>query len=72
MGRGDQVELRATRDIRKGEELAIDYAWEAEDDPCPCYCGVENCRQYIVDAGELPALLKSLKKRSRRTVPSKQ
>jgi SET domain-containing protein len=60
----DQVELRATRNIQAGQELTIDYAWEAEADPHPCHCGFENCRKYIVDEMELPKLLASLREKS--------
>ena len=66
---GDAVELRTTEGVSAGQELTIDYAWGAEDEPYPCRCGVEKCRQYIVDATELPKLLASLRSRAKRSPP---
>jgi histone-lysine N-methyltransferase SETD1 len=37
----------ASRDIQEGEELTIDYAFDAEGEKVPCYCGKENCRGVI-------------------------
>ncbi len=37
----------AARDIRAGEELTIDYHFEAEVAPVKCACGSSNCRGTI-------------------------
>jgi hypothetical protein len=42
-----QLLLESTRDILPGEELTIDYAWQAEH-AIPCHCGSQNCRGLIV------------------------
>jgi hypothetical protein len=51
----DRVWLTALRVIQPGEELTIDYAWEA-DAAIPCGCGSANCRGWIVDEAELATL----------------
>ncbi|MCF0234775.1 MAG: SET domain-containing protein-lysine N-methyltransferase, partial [Thermoguttaceae bacterium] len=35
--------LHALRDVAAGEELTIDYGWDA-DAAIPCRCGAPNCR----------------------------
>jgi hypothetical protein len=52
----DRVWLVALRVIQPGEELTIDYAWEAEA-AIPCGCGSANCRGWIVDEAELDDVL---------------
>lgn len=52
-----RVFLLALRDIAPGEELTIDYHWAANA-AIPCRCGAASCRGWIVDAAELPAVLK--------------
>lgn len=42
----------ALRNISQGEQLTIDYSWEAEA-AIPCLCGASNCRQWIVCQEEL-------------------
>ncbi|MBM4167455.1 MAG: SET domain-containing protein [Ignavibacteria bacterium] len=37
----------ASRDILQGEELTIDYAFDAEGEKVQCCCGKENCRGVI-------------------------
>jgi uncharacterized protein len=69
VGDDERVELWAIQDVAAGQELTIDYAWEAEADPYPCGCGFDQCRGYIVDANELSklrALLRQRPQRSRR------
>ena len=51
-GDGLKVYVRAIRTIPLGEELTIDYAWEAEA-AIPCLCTAENCRGWIVAIEEL-------------------
>ena len=35
------------RDIRRGEELTIDYLFSKKIDRIPCYCGAKTCRGTI-------------------------
>jgi hypothetical protein len=53
----DRIWLTALRVVQPGEELTIDYAWEAEA-AIPCGCGSENCRGWIVDEMELEEVLR--------------
>jgi hypothetical protein len=53
----DHVFLVALRVIQPGEELSIDYAWEAAA-AIPCGCGSANCRGWIVDEAELADVLR--------------
>jgi hypothetical protein len=46
-----QLLLEAARDIPCGEEITIDYAWQAEH-AIPCQCGSAKCRGWIVSAEE--------------------
>lgn len=48
-----QLLLESTRDILVGEQITIDYAWQAED-AIRCLCGSEKCRGWVV-AEEEPA-----------------
>lgn len=48
--------LQTRREIRKNEELTIDYAWPIEA-AIPCLCGHADCRGWIVAEPDLPALL---------------
>jgi len=45
----------ACRDIRAGEEIVYDYGF-ALVHAMPCRCGADNCRGWIIDPDELPAL----------------
>jgi hypothetical protein len=51
-----ELSLEALTSIQAGDELTIDYAWEAEDETLQCLCGSPNCRGWIVAEHELPAL----------------
>lgn len=53
----DRVWFTALLTIQPGEELTIDYAWEAEA-AIPCGCGSANCRGWIVDEAELDDVLR--------------
>jgi len=55
----------AARDIQPGDELTIDYHFEAEVDPVTCACGATNCRGTI-------NLKPDAKKRKPATKTSKQ
>ncbi len=52
----DRVWFTALRAIQPGEELTIDYAWDA-DAAIPCGCGSANCRGWIVEESELEDVL---------------
>ncbi len=44
----DKLKIVAMRDIKPGEELAVDYAMmESTDFEIPCGCGSANCRHLI-------------------------
>ena len=46
----DGLNVIATRDIKSGEELTVDYALFIDEsmEPFACQCGSENCREMIV------------------------
>ncbi len=46
------LNVAATRSIKEGDELTIDYGWPAHF-AVPCLCGSRQCRGWIVDEGEL-------------------
>lgn len=48
-----EIHVYATRRIKPGEELTIDYAWSGES-AIPCACGSESCRGWIVSSDEIP------------------
>lgn len=52
-----KVFLAALRRIEPGEELTIDYAWDAHA-AIPCQCRSANCRGWIVDVSELGKVLR--------------
>lgn len=54
-GESPVVLVEATRRIRPGDELTIDYAWPA-DAAIPCGCSSRRCRGWIVSDEELPYL----------------
>ena len=49
------VVVVALRNVRAGEQLLIDYAWDA-DVSHPCRCGEEGCRGWIVSNREKGSL----------------
>jgi len=49
-----RVFMHARRDLAAGEELTIDYAYDANTPLEPCLCGAPECRGYIND-GPAPA-----------------
>ena len=49
------LEVLAT--IQPGEQLTIDYAWNAAG-AIPCLCGHEECRGWVVDPEELDIVLR--------------
>ena len=55
--------LRAVLMHRPGDELTIDYAWEAEA-AIPCLCAAENCRGWIVAIEELHHVNRRSRKRA--------
>jgi len=54
--RGGWANLVALRDIRAGEELTSDYAYDLEYAE-PCHCGSPSCSGWIVDEEARPQLL---------------
>lgn len=42
-----RIFYEAKRDIKKGEELTIDYEFDYEEPLTPCFCGSKNCRGTI-------------------------
>jgi hypothetical protein len=48
--------LIALRDIRRGEQLTIDYNWSASA-AIPCRCNSPECRGWIVDEDQLGELI---------------
>ena len=48
--------LIALRDIRRGEQLTIDYKWSASA-AIPCRCKSPKCRGWIVDKAQLGELI---------------
>ncbi len=55
----------AARDIQPGEELTVDYRFDADVEEVKCRCGAPNCRGTI-------NLKKEVRKRPRRTVRQKR
>lgn len=46
-GRRERVDL-ATREIKKGEEITVDYVLEQVPDlDFPCNCGSQSCRGFL-------------------------
>ncbi len=46
---GDRVFICANRAIAAGEELTLDYAYDADTELEPCFCATPNCRGYLND-----------------------
>ena len=43
----EHILYMSARDIRKGEELTIDYHFDKDVERVPCSCGAKNCRGTI-------------------------
>ena len=43
----ERAEIYALRDIRRGEELTVDYGESQHDGKLPCRCGAPRCRGFI-------------------------
>jgi uncharacterized protein len=56
-GADAQIWVQTLRTVREGDQLTIDYGWPA-DAAIPCLCGSAECRGWVVDADELPKLLR--------------
>ncbi len=41
---GHRIFYVSLREIRAGEELTIDYSFDADEEPQTCACGAKNCR----------------------------
>jgi SET domain-containing protein len=44
---GEHILYFSNRDIRKGEELTVDYHFDKHVEKVPCTCGAEKCRGTI-------------------------
>jgi hypothetical protein len=53
--RAEQLLLETVQPITPGDEITIDYAWNA-DNAIPCLCGSRRCRGWVVDLRELGLL----------------
>ena len=40
----DRIYYVSSREIRAGEELTVDYSFDAHEDPHVCRCGAKGCR----------------------------
>jgi len=47
----DKIYIYATREIKKGEELSYDYAFDAEEQH-KCFCGKKKCRGFLNEPEE--------------------
>jgi cyanophycin synthetase len=57
-----EIEVRALRPIRAGEEITFDYAtfeYEVENVAAPCLCGAAKCRGKVPGFRHLPADVKA-------------
>lgn len=43
----ERAEIYALRDIRRGEELTVDYGQSQHEGTLPCRCGAAACRGYL-------------------------
>ncbi|HET7729474.1 MAG TPA: SET domain-containing protein-lysine N-methyltransferase [Usitatibacter sp.] len=43
----ERAEVYALRDIRRGEELTVDYGETQHEGKLPCRCGAPRCRGFI-------------------------
>lgn len=46
----EEIWIESSRDIKAGEELNYDYGFDEPDERFPCFCGEENCREWIIEA----------------------
>lgn len=53
--------LHALRDVKPGEELTIDYAWDWQD-AIPCLCSSPQCRGWICKEDELALCIENNRK----------
>lgn len=44
----EEIWIEAVRDIKKGEELTVNYQFDEPDEDYPCHCGAANCRGWVV------------------------
>lgn len=61
--------VEATRTIREGDQITIDYGWPA-DAAIPCQCGAAKCRGWVVDANQVRII--EQRERRRRRAASNQ
>jgi SET domain-containing protein len=60
----DSTQFVAIKDVKKGEELTFDYAFnETENESFKCECGFKNCRGTITkEDWKIPSIRKKYKK----------
>jgi SET domain-containing protein len=66
---GDRVFIRATRNIKPGEELLYEYnLYDSDDDEdATCYCGAKRCRGTMFSEEEVERQKKRLARKKART-----
>jgi len=58
-----KIWIIAIKDIKKGQEISYDYAYDLEDwHEHPCRCGATNCPGYIANEDFRPKLRKLIKR----------
>jgi hypothetical protein len=62
--------VEATRSIRVGEQIFIDYSWPA-DAAIRCLCGAPGCRGWVVSAKDAKKLQAAERKAKKQAEPSK-
>jgi len=65
----NKIFIKASRDIKKGQELGYDYGYDVENyEDHPCKCGSKNCVGYIVNSDQWIKLRKKLRKKKKRKI----
>lgn len=63
--------VEATRTIREGDQITIDYGWPA-DAAIRCQCGSPNCRGWVVDASQVKIIERRERLEQRKRAASNQ
>ena len=67
-----KVWIKATRNIKKGEELGYDYGYDiANYEDHICKCGSKNCVGYIINSDQWINLRKKLRKQKKKKLTKK-
>lgn len=61
---GERIWIQAIKDLKKGEEITVDYGFSLDDETVkhPCRCGSANCVGYIVGEEDRPRLKEHFQK----------